>query len=369
MRLVIIILEPNIIQTMPKQIDALTATRGFAAIAVVIFHFGLDVFPFNHIGILKSGNLAVSYFFVLSGFVMLYTYENKTPTYREFIIKRIARIVPLYLLAILISIAPAIVLATLGKQDTPPDFWTSLFLNITFLQAYVPGYVYGINNPGWSLSVEMMFYALFPFLLLLYRKNFRGFVTAVIIFFVLSQAAHLIFAAQLKDNYSEVMHQLVYYNPIFHFNEFLVGMLGAYMLRRYEVIFTKVPSLVILIATFAVIYWIGPYFSMHNGLVGPLFLLFIIAVAAKEPKFLQSKALVYFGDISYGIYILQKPLIYYVYNILNPKILHLGETSIFYVYLLVLIVVSALSYSFIEKPLRNRINKLAKRRKALVPQV
>jgi hypothetical protein len=63
------------------RIEQLTFTRFIAAVAVVIFHFGREVFPFQHPilqPLVLSANIGVSYFFILSGFVMIIAY-NKQP--------------------------------------------------------------------------------------------------------------------------------------------------------------------------------------------------------------------------------------------------------------------------------------------------
>jgi peptidoglycan/LPS O-acetylase OafA/YrhL len=86
------------------RIEQLTFTRFIAAVAVVIFHFGREVFPFQHPilqPLVLSANIGVSYFFILSGFVMIIAY-NKQPNidYKQFYISRIARIFPAFLVSI-----------------------------------------------------------------------------------------------------------------------------------------------------------------------------------------------------------------------------------------------------------------------------
>jgi peptidoglycan/LPS O-acetylase OafA/YrhL len=97
--------------------------------------------------------------------------------------------------------------------------------------------------------------------------------------------------------------------------------------------------------------------SKHNGLLAPLYMLFIVAVALQQKSLLNIRSLVYLGDISYGIYILQMP-VYFIVSEFNKSILHIGNVFFFLLYVIVLIVVSALCYTFIEKPLRKKINAL-----------
>src|SRR4051812_17074411 len=87
------------------QIDSLTSTRAVAAIMVFIHHFGREIFPFSKWPkVFSSGNLAVSYFFVLSGFVLYIGYHGKNFSYGDFLKRRIARIVPIYEIALFLAV-------------------------------------------------------------------------------------------------------------------------------------------------------------------------------------------------------------------------------------------------------------------------
>ena len=90
------------------RIHFLDSTRGLAALMVIIFHVhGLIFFDLTHIGESRLFNLlttlfngadAVSYFFVLSGFVLSYKYFNADfdESIERYSIRRIFRIMPLY---------------------------------------------------------------------------------------------------------------------------------------------------------------------------------------------------------------------------------------------------------------------------------
>lgn len=329
-----------------KHLNGLTATRGFAALMIVIFHFGLNVFPFSELQpFFAKGNMAVSYFFTLSGFIMCYTYFNQRIRYTDFVKRRLARIGPLYWFAMLLSIP--MVLAETGLP-------MKLILNLFFLQAYFPGYALSVNSPGWSLSVEFCFYLLFPFLLWLYKINQRRFVFGSVLFFVLSQTIHLFL---VERNISDDMwwHELIYYNPIGHLNAFVLGMTGYYFMNLIAVRNIKLHVLGVLVLIILSLLYL-PY-SKHNGLLAPLFLLLIIGIAVKSKTLLNTKPLVWLGEISYGIYILQMPVNYFTAK-LNSEFLHLGTVTFFWFFLVVLIVVSAVCYTFLEQPLRRKINSL-----------
>ncbi len=80
------------------RIEQLTFTRFIAAISIVIFHYGRNITPLNYCDfVFCQANMAVSYFFVLSGFVMAIAYrDNKRVHFGRFIQRRFARIYPVY---------------------------------------------------------------------------------------------------------------------------------------------------------------------------------------------------------------------------------------------------------------------------------
>ena len=140
---------------MKYRVNALTATRAVAALMVVIHHFGGSVFPFNKLpAIFRNGNIAVSYFFVLSGFVLFISYYRQQPAYGNYIKRRIGRIVPVYLLALLLSISLAFGFDhyTLSGESVKQVVFSTLLL-----QAFIPSYPLTLNGPGWTISVEMFF--------------------------------------------------------------------------------------------------------------------------------------------------------------------------------------------------------------------
>jgi peptidoglycan/LPS O-acetylase OafA/YrhL len=338
---------------MKHQLDALTTTRGIAALLVVVFHFGCTVFPFNlaeHF--FRSGNLAVGYFFVLSGFVMYYTYHNRPRHYNLFLKKRLIRIVPAFYVALALSATWLIAEGGLSG----PLFLRQMILNLTFTQAFFPGYALTINSPGWSLSIEMFFYLLFPALLAFANKDTRRFLWFVATFFLVSQVVHLMMVAKYKPQWGTAFHEFVYYFPLFHFNQFFVGMAGGYLYFQYKKRLIKYSSLWPLLTIILLVSVVPAAVSLHNGLLAPLFMLLVVAVALNNAAFLRWRPLVFLGEVSYGIYIFQEPVHKYVED-MNARYLHIPPQAIFYFYVLVLVGVAAICYYLVERPIRNMLNR------------
>jgi len=336
---------------MKNNIDSLTSTRAFAASLVVIFHFSTKHTGLSFIdNILANGNLAVSYFFVLSGYIMYVSYENNKVSYKEFLKRRFARIIPLYWCALLLS-SILVGYAIMRGQILSYNFGTAFILNTTFLQCYFPKYIYTLNSPGWSLCVEMLFYLIFPFLLRLQQSRNKLFVILTIALYVLSIIIH----NALNAAFGESVHVFSFYSPFLHLNQFLIGMLGAQIFKGgikaipFQSALCFLAIVILLNANIPL--------SAHDGLFAPIFMLLIGSLAIKEPKFLKIKPLVFLGEISYGIYILQRPIHDY-FNILVKR-MTISPNLSFLLFFILLLAVSAVLYYTVEKPCRKLINNLS----------
>ena len=148
------------------RIDQLTFTRFIAAISIVIFHYGNESFLFNNkylSFIFTHANVGVSYFFVLSGFVLtIVYYQKKEFSTKQYFINRFARVYPLYIFSIII------ILFIFHFQSININ---ELILNITMLQSWVPKMATTLNYPAWSLSVELFFYISFPLIFRYLKKR------------------------------------------------------------------------------------------------------------------------------------------------------------------------------------------------------
>jgi len=137
--------------------DVLNGLRGVAAIAVVNMHMS------QYFGVIHSANVApaVDFFFVLSGFVISYAYEEKLTSglfWNRFFIARIIRLYPLYLLGLIFG---GLVVWFLEHPVNPARFFATLGLNLFMLPNPVAmdantKPLFPINFPAWSLFVELI---------------------------------------------------------------------------------------------------------------------------------------------------------------------------------------------------------------------
>ena len=341
-----------------SQINALTATRAVAALLVVIHHFGTSIFPFKLAPtFFSSGNVAVGYFFVLSGFVLYISYSGKEFSYRNYLTKRIGRIVPVYELALLWTIYNSVSFFNYNLHSAQSI--REILYSVFIIHAFIPSYPLVLNGPGWTISIEMFFYLLFPLLLIFQNKNFRLFVAVTILLYLASQYIHLKYypiRRQLEDNILDT----VFFNPVIHLSQFLIGMIGGYIYnsrKSFSSHFKWLPLALFIVIVF-LIAWRPDNISYQTGLIAPLFMFFILGVAINQPRMLGLKPFVYLGEISYGIYILQQPVFKY-FNAINDAHWHMPMQYFFWLALTLLIIIASVSYHFFEMPLRKKIGMLS----------
>jgi len=368
------------------KINQLTFFRFLAAVIVVIFHYGRKSYFARLSPALISGPVMVLFFFVLSGFIMVVAYGDDDNLNRnKYWFARLARIAPVYYLALALTLWG--ILVSGEKFNLVP-----VLLHLTFLQAWIPDYALSLNGPAWSLSVEMFFYFLFPFLLLGLKKlpSRRLFVVALL--FWSASMAILSYLKFFVRPHLDIMHEIIFYFPPSHLASFVLGMAGGVVykssLSHYRIppffsamsVIFSFGLIVFLLHEHSNIPWLSEW-SYAYGMLSPLFLIFILSLAMDRSvlaRLFSHHALVFLGELGYSIYILQNPIhrLYEIYIMRNDAlylsaISNLSRESHFYLYLIGLIVLSAFTYLFVEKPMRQWLrqiaDKLIARENSLVP--
>lgn len=354
----------------------LTFTRFIAAMAVVLFHWAygwpeLNEWMWQYR--LHVGPTMVSYFYVLSGFIMtsVYLKPNGALDRRRYWAARVARIYPVYLLGVVLIAIPF----GLGVEGSHLDP-LALVLNVLLLQAWIPQYAMSLNSPGWSLSVEAFFYLAFPWLLILMARARNGgalllFTTAV---WLLSQVVYNWGYRRLLAHDPVFSHELLHYNPLLHLNAFLIGMCAGMLVKRNSGYLQtlgeqhRLATLAVLCLAAAVQILLMTrlnrtsdpvLLSTTNGLIAPVFAVFVAALSIDSSRLSSTLRLgpfVLLGEISYAIYILQIPVAWFLRLTFSGQ-WTVAPGTLFAIYLAVLISTSLLVYRYYEKPLRTRLRR------------
>ncbi len=349
------------------EIPALTSLRFFAALWVVLFHIreiGLwHGGPAPYLALIKLGYLGVNFFFILSGFILVYVYGGREIPKARFWQARFARIYPAYLFSLLVT-SPILKFAApyMRQAHVSPAL-----VYLTFpllLESWFPSVLYFWNVVAWSLSVEVFFYFVFPFAMrLLQRVPTRNlplwmagsWATSLVLTFgyFFLRPDHAAWPNS-QDNLLPWL-AVIKFNPMVRLPEFLLGMgVGASFLRRRPApgswpILTGA-GLIVLGIVFQ--RWL-PYPAMHSGLMAPAFALMIYGFATEPAwaRFLAAKTLLLLGEASYSLYLLHTfPLgmmVFFLHANQSPHPLRLVL-----LYLASILLVSVGVFLGIENPLR-----------------
>lgn len=166
-------------------LNNLTALRGVAAILVALLHFHFflgPVMPYGKANFIDNLYLMVDLFFILSGFIMCYVYEDsfkigiQKRKYKNFLVARLARIYPLHIFTLLAEVCIFLFLIAVGKLEFLPLPSQNMYnlnaipTNLVFMHTLGFHDFVSWNSPSWSLGAEWWAYVLFPFLFVAFKK-------------------------------------------------------------------------------------------------------------------------------------------------------------------------------------------------------
>ena len=305
-------------------INTLTSLRFIFAMMVFGAHcYVID----NHFDIhfFKEGFVGVSFFFMLSGFIIAYNYQKKFSenkiTKRTFWVARIARIYPLHWLTLLIAVALGNYVIASGTID-----WCKHFLaSLTLTNAYIPkdNYFFSFNSPSWGLCCEQLFYICFPFLIA-FTKDYRKLLSTFLICAILSIVG-MYFTPMITSSQGSIIEIA----SIALFLSFYLYAAEIPKVYRYSCYYW-IPIAFILIS-----------FSLQKGMVSRL---------------LSNRLLVIGGEISYSFYLIHLFVLLSYAKWQKESDFHIDWYISIPLLFCVIILLSLLSYYYFEKPM----NKLVK---------
>ena len=374
--------------------SGLNALRFFAAYFVVLHHgetirykFGLP--NFNDYSFFQNGAIAVSFFFVLSGFLITYLLlteieKTETVSLRKFYWRRVLRIFPLYYLLVFIGlIAIPVLLSVINYPNTQPyDTLTGGVLFLFFL-SFVVNAAFGSHflEPLWSIGVEEYFYIIWAPLLKFFKKRPLSIIGFVIVFKAILTLFFIFFPSEnttfnlIKDITASLKFDLM-----------AIGGLGAYAVFKnrstLENAFFFTPIFQILLLVLLIIrFFFNNYCVDNQGIIGliyrglvltpvvnvftegVLFLWLLLNVSINPRAFfkLQNPLLNRLGEMSYGIYMYQMLVIFAVVLGFKKTMLKMPpsvSTAFFYV----LVTIGVIGISYMSKRyFEDRFLRLKKR--------
>ena len=317
------------------RLDPLTSLRFFAAAMIVLLHGARrDIGPKEALDFALSQG--VSFFYVLSGFVLAYNYprlEGASQVLR-FYQARIARVWPLHVASALLMV---LLIAHVSYFTLPPDMrlWITL-AQLTMTHAWVPvlEFPQSYNTVSWSISTEWFFYLVFPWLAASWQGTRR---IKLAVTLALAAAMWALATYYATPPHSLDRGVLAYMNPLARLFEFTVGIGTCHLYRAHGRQFarrsahaaTTIEALVIAAAIAGL--WLSTYLARILGELGPVAktasvvvgtsgfdtlawagMIFVFAVGAGAlSRALRTPALVYLGEISFALYLVHPIFLVY----------------------------------------------------------
>ena len=341
------------------EIDGL---RAFAVLGVILYHANIT---FSSIQPFKGGFIGVDIFFVISGYLISSIILNELTTtgsfsFKYFYERRIRRIIPVLLFVMISSIPFAwMYLMPENLIDYSYSQLSSLGFGSNFYfwdigQKY--GAMNGLLKPflhTWSLSVEEQFYIFFPLTLLIVLKYCRKYLIQVLIFnFIFS----LILAEWTSRNYPSISFYFIHTRVW----ELMAGSILAYLeitfgrQNKNKFFCYSFPIMGFLLILHSFFFFndqmLHPSIYTLSPIVGTSLIIWFSNKDEIITKILSSKIIVGIGLISYSLYLWHYPIFAFarISNLIQGEIynkLLLGMT---------ILILSIISYKYIEQPFRNK---------------
>lgn len=298
-----------------KELDYL---RGLAALSIMYYHFikWLHVYDGAQTFIGKLSVYGVEIFYILSGITLFHVYQNSLSSNIKsiyiFFTKRFFRIFPLFWLSIILTIILGLTHVSLYK----------LLINVSGLFSFFAWDKY-IATGSWSIGNELVFYFIFPLLILLYQhKRFYFFLVGLVLLFVYHYFAFYIF------NPNDSLHNqwTNFINPLNHLFLFYVGMLIPILLQHKSINNYSAMSIA-LIGCFILFMFPSGKDGIHLlcGInrwifsIGSILICIGFYLMKLNLPLMIDKPFKLLGEISYGVYLLH-PIAYHSLCIVIRKL-------------------------------------------------
>ena len=345
-----------------RMLPGIHGLRGIAALAVVLYHLvhlakiaAPEAFGF----IASDFGKGVHLFFVVSAFSLMHSTEStlhRQSWATEYFVKRFFRIAPLfYCILTCMILWPVIYSHTFAHSPQ------AILLNLTFTFGFVPWT--GIVWAGWTVGVEMLFYAIFPVLLLTVRS-----ISATLVLLLLSvavtYAARMTLQTHFESHVSQYGYNWAYFSFPANLCYFVFGILAFRLAARADKSSTTIRWLV---PAYSVVTICSLMFAKPGSLLfqwrdeaivwGLGFGSLCLWQSTKPSNWCANRFFEYLGERSYSIYLLHPIAIVLLKNILQdtyaqlvPLIGAYAYFACFIVLLIPLLLLAELTYRFIEVP-------------------
>ena len=323
--------------------------RGVAILLVLGYHLGIDFF--------KNGFLGVDIFFVISGYLMAQIYQTKSP--REFLWTRAMRLLPSYFITVIFTLIVASIL-------TVPSDFIQTSNQVLYSLILVPNFYFWMQNSYfalsdfnpllhlWSLGIEIQFYLLLPFLVYIFTKSKRLFLSFGLISLVIS-----LITIQVSPKTS-------FFLLPFRIWEFLLGFIVGrasldYLNRRRHLFLSVITNFFFAISLYLIFFFDLNGFSTSLIFGHPGFAALVVTTSTSLILFekkristgLITKPLHALGDYSYALYLVHFPvLVFFGYSPFGGTNLGISGIRQFAFTILFMASLTITLHRCVERPMR-----------------
>ena len=366
---------PQQITVRQPQLPALTGIRTLLAFTIILFHFTpaglrwnahpwLSLYP-----IVDIGYVFVSFFFLISGFILAYHYADtgRRLNARDFWVARFSRLYPVYFLS-LIAFLPMLIAEYHVRGHF--QFFRGLILTPLLLQGLSPRLATFWNTVTWTLSCEVMLYIAFPWLVRLrIPRSTRTLLLMLVGLWLIGLVPHSIYILANPDHLAHAANRyddafwlnFLKFTPLPYVCTFLSGLTLGRLQAALKL--TSRQRMAIGLAGFAAA-WVAayhvaphvPYILIHGGLFTPIFGAIIIGLAGPSllARVFSIKPLVTIGASTYCLYLLHFNVFVLLHLHHVPERLHLAAYDPWVSYLFVILLAIA-ARKLIEHPAQGAI--------------
>lgn len=369
---------------------SIESLRAYMAWWVVVGHAShltraSDFLPQTLVRLIERGDIAVNVFIIISGFVITHLIESKHERYAPYLVRRFFRIFPVYLFCLLLAIIitnlyqaayfhPWVVgleMRQARAMEESSRFLSHLGLHLTLLHgvfsdSFLPFSSSTFLAPAWSLSLEWQFYLVAPALIFLVSRSGYTMVLTIAVLLGFFALAH----SQVLGiwSYPSFLPLSIHY--------FLIGILSRQCLGQLQRNEARVEAFVAVAALIAILsgpvealIWIT-FFSFAMSEIG-LMRLEIFGGGRIMALFVLHPTVARIGTWSYSTYLIHIPVFSVVVGTVTlclPAISQELVVLLVIISLPIVLLVSWLTFTFIEKPFNSIGRKLARRLAVREPQ-
>lgn len=347
----------------------LNGLRFIAAFLVILHH--LDQLysisgrgdMWNNKVILSIGELGVKLFFVLSGFLITYLLlaeekVTKSISIKNFYVRRILRIWPLYYIIILLSffVFPRISFLSMPDLNVSNHLWYYFILFVFFLPNLVLngfGVVVPYASQSWSVGVEEQFYLIWPVLMKFFKRKIMLFFYVVFIYLFMQYIGfrlikHFIFWNQnmtvIRTFWNYFSIDCMAIGGLFAYMHFNKTLFLKYILNNYLFYSVLILTTYFILSDFHCLYFYSEIYAVLFGLI-----ILNLACNKNLSNILEFKALNYLGKISYGLYMYHPLAIILSVRLFQYFGLLEYHVGILIVTFILTVLIAGLSYQLLEK--------------------